>query len=116
MYNWPSFVSQVAMATAAKAKLLLRELKTVKADLAFAKERCAQLEDENKLLRENREKGDHRADDDLVFLLAPFYYLAKSLCNTSALTLSVTLMFIIQVDHSYACISLSYYIVYTFSL
>ena len=44
------------------------------------------------------------------------YYLAKSLCNTSALTLSVTLMFIIQVDHSYACISLSYYIIYTFSL
>jgi hypothetical protein len=31
----------------AKAMLLLRELKTVKADLAFAKERCAQLEDEN---------------------------------------------------------------------
>ncbi|XLS91248.1 hypothetical protein HN51_067256 [Arachis hypogaea] len=29
----------VAMATAAKAKLLLRELKTVKADLAFAKAR-----------------------------------------------------------------------------
>lgn len=41
------------MATAAKAKLLLRELKTVKADLAFAKERCAQLEEENKHLREN---------------------------------------------------------------
>jgi hypothetical protein len=60
--------SQVAMATAAKAKLLLRELKTIKADLAFAKERCAQLEDENKLLRENREKGDNRADDDLVIL------------------------------------------------
>ncbi|GMY25745.1 bromodomain and phd finger-containing protein 3 [Fagus crenata] len=58
----------VAMATAAKAKLLLRELKTVKADLAFAKERCAQLEEENKLLRENREKGDHRADDDLIRL------------------------------------------------
>lgn len=56
------------MATAAKAKLLLRELKTIKADLAFAKERCAQLEEENKLLRENREKGDHRADDDLIRL------------------------------------------------
>ncbi|KAB1224681.1 hypothetical protein CJ030_MR2G024693 [Morella rubra] len=58
----------VAMATAAKAKLLLRELKTIKADLAFAKERCAQLEEENKLLRENREKGDNRADDDLIRL------------------------------------------------
>ncbi|KAG5248391.1 heat-inducible transcription repressor [Salix suchowensis] len=38
----------VAMATAAKAKLLLRELKTVKADLAFSKQRCSQLEEENK--------------------------------------------------------------------
>ncbi|KAK7287019.1 hypothetical protein RJT34_22429 [Clitoria ternatea] len=60
----------VAMATAAKAKLLLRELKTVKADLAFSKARCAQLEEENKLLRaEGREKGGQtRADDDLIRL------------------------------------------------
>ncbi|GKV04288.1 hypothetical protein SLEP1_g16462 [Rubroshorea leprosula] len=62
------FVSQVAMATAAKAKLLLRELKTVKADLAFAKERCSQLEEENKILRESREKGGNPADDDLIRL------------------------------------------------
>lgn len=48
----------------AKAKLLLRELKTVKADLAFAKERCAQLEDENKMLRENQDNGDNPEDDD----------------------------------------------------
>lgn len=60
----------VAMATAAKAKLLLRELKTVKADLAFAKARSSQLEEENKLLRdrEGREKGQSRADDDLIRL------------------------------------------------
>ncbi|KAK7350354.1 hypothetical protein VNO77_08880 [Canavalia gladiata] len=60
----------VAMATAAKAKLLLRELKTVKADLAFSKARCAQLEEENKLLRdcEGRQKGQNRADDDLIRL------------------------------------------------
>ncbi|RDX92371.1 hypothetical protein CR513_25508, partial [Mucuna pruriens] len=59
----------VAMAMAAKAKLLLRELKTVKADLAFAKDRCAQLEEENKILRENRERGDsHDDDDDLIRL------------------------------------------------
>ncbi|XP_010424019.1 PREDICTED: uncharacterized protein LOC104709044 isoform X1 [Camelina sativa] len=59
----------VAMATAAKAKLLLRELKTMKADLAFAKERCAQLEEENKHLRENhREKGNNPADEDLIRL------------------------------------------------
>lgn len=57
------------MAMAAKAKLLLRELKTVKADLAFAKERCAQLEEENRILRESREKGGNPEDDDLVFLL-----------------------------------------------
>jgi cell shape-determining protein MreC len=57
---------QVANAMAAKAKLLLRELKTVKADLAFAKERCAQLEDENKILRESHDKGDNPEDDDLV--------------------------------------------------
>ncbi|BBH04504.1 hypothetical protein Prudu_015660 [Prunus dulcis] len=58
----------VAMAMAAKAKLLLRELKTVKADFAFAKERCAQLEEENKILRENRERGDSPEDDDLIRL------------------------------------------------
>lgn len=58
----------VAMATAAKAKLLLRELKTIKADLAFAKLRCSQLEEENKILRENRDKGDHREDEDLIRL------------------------------------------------
>ncbi|CAH2049795.1 unnamed protein product [Thlaspi arvense] len=56
----------VAMAMAAKAKLLLRELKTVKADLAFAKERCAQLEEENRILRESLEKGDNPEDDDLL--------------------------------------------------
>ncbi|KAL5143942.1 hypothetical protein HKD37_09G026762 [Glycine soja] len=58
----------VAMATAAKAKLLLRELKSVKADLAFAKARCAQLEEENKVLRdrEGSDKGQNREDDDLI--------------------------------------------------
>ncbi|KAK7294914.1 hypothetical protein RJT34_17813 [Clitoria ternatea] len=58
----------VAMATAAKAKLLLRELKTIKADLAFAKARCAQLEEENKVLRdrEGSDKGHNREDDDLI--------------------------------------------------
>ncbi|KAI3472984.1 hypothetical protein Pfo_030035 [Paulownia fortunei] len=58
----------VAMATAAKAKLLLRELKTVKADLTFAKQRCSQLEEENKILREAREKGVNPADDDMIRL------------------------------------------------
>ena len=76
------------MATAAKAKLLLRELKTVKADLAFAKERCSQLEEENKMLRENRDKGDHREDDELVreSLLA-LLLLRQSRCKTWAVLL-----------------------------
>lgn len=56
------------MAMAAKAKLLLRELKTIKADLAFAKERCGQLEEENRILRECREKGGNPEDDDLIRL------------------------------------------------
>lgn len=58
----------VAMAMAAKTKLLLRELKTFKADLAFAKERCAQLEEENRILRESKEKGDNPEDDELIRL------------------------------------------------
>lgn len=69
------------MAMAAKAKLLLRELKTVKADLAFAKERCAQLEEENKILRESHEKGDSPEDDDLVWVFScifPFLYSVSS--------------------------------------
>jgi cell shape-determining protein MreC len=57
------------MAMAAKVKLLLRELKTYKADLAFAKERCTQLEEENKVLRESLEKGDRPDEDDLVSFL-----------------------------------------------
>lgn len=61
------------MAMAAKAKLLLRELKMVKSDLAFAKQRCAQLEEENKVLRENRNGGNSQTDDDdLVLIALPF--------------------------------------------
>ncbi|KAJ9544739.1 hypothetical protein OSB04_024446 [Centaurea solstitialis] len=60
--------SIVAIATAAKAKLLLRELKTLKADLAFAKQRSSQLEEENKMLREALEKGDNPEDDDMIRL------------------------------------------------
>ncbi|XP_040385387.1 uncharacterized protein LOC102704382 isoform X2 [Oryza brachyantha] len=57
----------VANAMAAKAKLVLRELKMVKADLAFAKQRCAQLEEENKFLREAKQKcSKTEEDDDLI--------------------------------------------------
>ncbi|XP_039837818.1 uncharacterized protein LOC120698333 [Panicum virgatum] len=52
----------VANAMAAKVKLLQRELKTLKADLAFSKERCAQLEEENRQLRD----GNHDADEDMI--------------------------------------------------
>ncbi|KAM0848617.1 hypothetical protein ACQ4PT_054283 [Festuca glaucescens] len=52
----------VANVMAAKVKLLQRELKTVKADMAFSKERCAQLEEENRLLRD----GNHDADEDMI--------------------------------------------------
>uniref|UniRef100_A0A0D9XWB2 Uncharacterized protein n=1 Tax=Leersia perrieri TaxID=77586 RepID=A0A0D9XWB2_9ORYZ len=57
----------VANAMAAKAKLVLRELKTVKADLAFAKQRCAQLEEENKFLREAKQKGSKTEEDDDLY-------------------------------------------------
>ncbi|KAG9443362.1 hypothetical protein H6P81_014702 [Aristolochia fimbriata] len=58
----------VANAMSTRAKLYMRELKTLKADLAFAKARCAQLEEENKMLRESHEKGDTPEDDDLIRL------------------------------------------------
>lgn len=53
----------VAIATAAKVKQLVRELKNVKAELAFAKELCSELEEENKTLREVDVKEDQPADD-----------------------------------------------------
>eukprot|EP00250_Pteridium_aquilinum_P020033 c24677_g1_i1 orf=215-1231(-) len=58
----------VAMAMATKAKLLLRELKGVKTDLAFTKARCTQLEEENNWLRESVDKGAKDEEDDLVRL------------------------------------------------
>ncbi|XP_037443493.1 FK506-binding protein 15-like isoform X2 [Triticum dicoccoides] len=54
----------VANVMAAKVKLLQRELKTVNADLAFSKERCAQLEEETRLHRAGNH--DHAANEDLV--------------------------------------------------
>ena len=72
------------MATAAKAKLLLRELKTLKADLAFAKQRCSQLEEENKMLRESREKGSNVEDDDLVMHSCTSFISQGSQCTTNA--------------------------------
>ncbi|MCO5552082.1 hypothetical protein L7F22_005592 [Adiantum nelumboides] len=59
---------ELAMAMTTKAKLLLRELKGVKQDLIFTKDRCSQLEEENKRLRESIDKGDRHEEDDLVRL------------------------------------------------
>jgi len=58
----------VAMAMASRAKMLLRELKTVKGDLTFVGNRCSQLEEENKRLRESMVKGVRPDEDDLVRL------------------------------------------------
>ncbi|KAK8544969.1 hypothetical protein V6N12_025826 [Hibiscus sabdariffa] len=60
------FRNRLQMAMAAKAKLLFRELKIVRTDLAFAKERCAQLEEENRNLRENGERRNNPENDELV--------------------------------------------------
>ncbi|MCO5564890.1 hypothetical protein L7F22_018558 [Adiantum nelumboides] len=57
---------QVAMAMAAKAKLLLRELKEAKADLAAAKDRCVQLEEENRIIRASMNIGLKPDEEDLV--------------------------------------------------
>ncbi|MCO5553681.1 hypothetical protein L7F22_007207 [Adiantum nelumboides] len=57
---------QVAMAMAAKAKLLLRELKEAKADLAAAKDRCVQLEEENRIIRASINNGLKPDEEDLV--------------------------------------------------
>lgn len=46
------------MAMASKAKGLLRELKTLKAEQSFLKNHCAQLEEENRQLREGAYQGD----------------------------------------------------------
>lgn len=54
----------------------------VKSDLAFAKQRCAQLEEENKVLRENR-NGDnsHTDDDDMVSNSFLLFYKAIQVHN-----------------------------------
>lgn len=72
------------MAMATKAKLLLRELKGVKTDLAFTKARCTQLEEENKRLRESIDKGSRHEEDDLVKISAPLL----SVCAFSKLRAS----------------------------
>lgn len=59
------------MAMATKAKLLSRELKDVKTDLAITLQHCAQLEEENKRLKENDFKVLRHEEDDLVYSFKP---------------------------------------------
>ena len=72
------------MAMATKAKLLSRELKDVKTDLAITLQHCAQLEEENRRLKENDDKGLRHEDDDLVFLLNPIKKSLKMLVYEDA--------------------------------
>ncbi|KAH9318596.1 hypothetical protein KI387_020365, partial [Taxus chinensis] len=58
----------VAEAMAAKAKFVERQMKSLKADLCFVRERCAFLEEENARLRERDGDGVRPEEDDLVRL------------------------------------------------
>ncbi|BBN03979.1 hypothetical protein MPTK1_3g01030 [Marchantia polymorpha subsp. ruderalis] len=72
----------VAMAMASKAKLLLRELKVTKADMSFLKDRCEQLEEENRSLREGASQGDDlQVRAQLETLLAEKQRLAQENAN-----------------------------------
>ncbi|PWA41630.1 Zinc finger, RING-CH-type [Artemisia annua] len=56
--------------------------KAIKADLAFAKERCGQLEEENRILTESSEgDGDNPEDEDLVCLVSLALSLVVSMLN-----------------------------------
>ncbi|KAL4340151.1 hypothetical protein GQ457_08G000980 [Hibiscus cannabinus] len=69
-----SLCERLQMAMAAKAKLLFRELKIVRTDLAFAKERCAQLEEENTNLPENGERGNNPENDRVGVFPSSLYF------------------------------------------
>lgn len=58
----------LAMAMASKAKFLERDLKSIRGDLCFMRERCAFLEEENRRLRDAVTKGVRPEEDDLVRL------------------------------------------------
>lgn len=58
----------LAVAMASKAKSLERELKSIRGDLCFMRERCSFLEEENQRLRDAVTKGVRPEEDDLVRL------------------------------------------------
>lgn len=77
------------MAMASKAKMLLRELKTVRGDLTFLRDRCAQLEEENRRLRESVVKGTRPDEDDLVLFPVFSVLLVTNKCSHSVMFGSV---------------------------
>ncbi|ONK73626.1 uncharacterized protein A4U43_C04F33580 [Asparagus officinalis] len=75
----------LAISMASRASLLARELKTMKSELLFTRERCALLEEENRRLREGAEEGDRPEEDDLVRLQMEALLAEKSrLANENA--------------------------------
>lgn len=74
------------MAMAAKAKMLLRELKTVRGDLTFLRDRCSQLEEENRRLRESVVKGTRPDEDDLVIFTVSLTFFC---CSTYSGTITL---------------------------
>ncbi|CAN6693935.1 unnamed protein product [Malus baccata var. baccata] len=58
----------LAISMATKAASFARELKSIRLDLSFMQERCVLLEEENRRLRDGRDKGLRLEEDDLVRL------------------------------------------------
>lgn len=75
----------LAVSMATKAASLARELKSIKSDLCFVKERCGLLEEENRRLRDGFAKGVRPEEDDLVRLQLEALLAEKSrLANENA--------------------------------
>ncbi|GAB2281230.1 hypothetical protein Dimus_015836 [Dionaea muscipula] len=58
----------MAISMATKAEEMARELKSIKRDFFFLKERCNLLEEENRRLRDGFDNGIEPEEDDLVRL------------------------------------------------
>lgn len=91
------------MAMASKAKMLLRELKTVRGDLTFLRDRCAQLEEENRRLRESVVKGTRPDEDDLVCFTFYFWLWQHKLLHYSSLQVFRRLFIIAVLILDFSC-------------
>ncbi|KAJ8748424.1 hypothetical protein K2173_003061 [Erythroxylum novogranatense] len=75
----------LAISLASKAASLGRELKSIKSDLCFVRERCALLEEENSRLREGFADGIRPEEDDMMRLQMEALLAEKSrLANENA--------------------------------